>query len=342
MRRVSIHLRGNRGVALVIVLWAVSLISVAMIGLAGLLQRQLGQEVAALQNARALLVAESGVQMALNPELFPADMEAASRELSARLQEGWRGPRGGVEVRFIVDKYAEGGAEAGLTGEEGKMNLNALLLGDRNKARRILTNLFSGWEVNATTSSMVIDALLDWTDEDDMTTGTDEATEDYARIGKSGPRNGPFLRIEEVEQVRGWPELVKEAREGPRGVDWRKKFTIFGSTRQLSLMTADEDVIEAWLDLRPGTAANFMRARLGPDLIPGTQDDLALLPATAATAATATTATTATNQFSTGWGDLWRVTSTGSVGGVKRTLVALISRNPPKVHSRWVAEETGR
>ena len=338
MRRVSIHPRGNRGVALMIVLWAVSLISVAMIGLAGLLQRQLGQEVAALQNARALLVAESGVQMALNPELFPADMEAASRELSARLQEGWRGPRGGVEVRFIVDKYAEGGAEAGLTGEEGKMNLNALLLGDRNKARRILTNLFSGWEVNATTSSMVIDALLDWTDADDMTTGTEESTEDYARIGKSGPRNGPFLRIEEVEQVRGWPELVKEAREGPRGADWRKKFTIFGNG-QLSLMTADEDVIEAWLDLRPGTAANFMRARLGPDLIPGTQDDvvnLALLPATAATA------TTATNQFSTGWGDLWRVTSTGSVGGVKRTLVALISRNPPKVHSRWVAEETGR
>lgn len=336
MRRVSIHPRGNRGVALVIVLWAVSLISVAMIGLAGLLQRQLGQEVAALQNARALLVAESGVQMALNPQLFPADMEAASRELSARLQEGWRGPRGGVEFRFIVDKYAEGGADAGLTGEEGKMNLNALLLGDRNEARRILTNLFSGWEVNATTSSMVIDALLDWTDADDMTTGTDEVTEDYARIGKSGPRNGPFLRIEEVEQVRGWPELVKEAREGPRGVDWRKKFTIFGSTGQLSLMTADEDVIEAWLDLRPGTAANFMRARLGPDLIPGTQDDvvnLALLPATAATA---------TNRISTGWGDLWRVTSTGSVGGVKRTLVALISRNPPMVRSRWVAEETGR
>ena len=327
--------RGSRAVALIIVLWAVSLISVAMIGLAGLLQRQLGQEVAALQNARALLVAESGIQMALNPGLFPADMEAASRELSARLQEGWRGPRGGVQVEFRVEKAAGDGAQAGLTGEEGKMNVNALLLGDRNEARRILTNLFSGWEVNVTTSSTVIDALLDWTDADDMTTGTEEATEDYARIGKSGPRNGPFLRIEELEQVRGWPELIQEAREGPRGVDWRKKFTIFGNG-QLSLMTADEDVIEAWLDLRPGTAVNFMRARLGPDLIPGTQDDvvnMALLPATVGTA---------TNRISTGWGDLWRVTSTGSVGGVKRTLVALISRNPPMVRSRWVAEETGR
>lgn len=327
--------RGSRAVALVIVLWAVSLISVAMIGLAGLLQRQLGQEVAALQNARALLVAESGVQMALNQNLFPADMEAASRELSARLQEGWQGRRGGVKVDFRVEKSAGGRAEAGLTGEEGKINLNALLLGDRNDARRILTNLFAGWEVNATTSARVIDAMLDWVDADNMTTGTDEATEDYSKVGQSGPRNGPFLRIAEVEQVRGWPELIQEMQAGSKAVDWRSKLTIFGNG-QLSLMTAEADVIEAWLDLQPGAANRFVLGRVGPDQVAGTQDDavnLALLPPTVGTA---------TNRISTGWGDLWRVTSTGSVGGVKRTLVALISRNPPMVRSRWVAEESGR
>ena len=327
--------RGSRAVALIIVLWAVSLISVAMIGLAGLLQRQLGQEVAALQNARALLVAESGVQMALNPGLFPADMEAASRELTARLQEGWQGRRGGVKVEFRVEKSAGGGAEAGLTGEEGKMNVNALLLGDRNEARRILTNLFSGWEVNVSTSSRVIDAMLDWVDADDLTTGTDEATEDYSKVGQTGPRNGPFLRIDEVEKVRGWTELIGEMQAGGRPVEWRRKLTIFGNG-QLSLMTAEADVIEAWLDLRPGAAANFVQARAGLDQIPGTQDDvvnLALLPPAVGTA---------TNRISAGWGDLWRVTSTGSVGGVKRTLVALISRNPPMVRSRWVAEESGR
>ena len=308
-----------------IVLWAVSLISAAMFGLSALLQRQLGQEVAALQNARALLVAESGVQMALNPGLFPADMEAASRELSSRLQEGWRGRKGGPEVRFEV-KAQE------FQGEEGKMNLNFLLLGDRNQARRILTNLFAGWGVNATTSSAVIDALLDWTDADDMTTGTDESTEDYARVGRSGPRNGPFQKLDELEQVRGWPELVEEARAGPRAVNWREKFTIFG-TGQLSLMSADEDVIEAWLDLNPGAAGNFIRARPGPDLKAGSQDDvvnMGLLPPNAFNA---------TNRISTSWGDLWRVTSTGSVGGVKRTIVALLSRNPPMVRSRWVADE---
>lgn len=38
--------------------------------------------------------------------------------------------------------------------------------------------------------------------------------------------------------------------------------------------------------------------------------------------------------------DLWRVTSTGHVGEVKRTLVALISRNPPQIKARWMEERT--
>ena len=310
---------GVRGVALVIVLWAVTLISAALIGLAALLQRQLGQEVAGLQNSRALLVAESGIQMALHPALFSADMDSASQQLSGLLQQGWQMANGGPEVRFQV--RAED-----FCGEEGRLNLNTLLRGDRNDSRRILTNLFAGWGVNATTSSAVIDALLDWTDPDDLVTGTDESTEDPGKV-----RNGLFQKLDEVEQVRGWPELTEEIRKGPNPVDWRSKLTVFGSGR-LALLSADADVIEAWLDLSSGAAQNFVANRTGPDLIPGTQDDqvnLGLLPGNSSAW---------TNRITTDRGDLWRVTSTGYVGGVKRTLVALISRNPPLVRSRWVEE----
>lgn len=88
----------QRGVALIVVLWAVALISAAMLGLAAILQRQLAQEVAALQNSRATLVAESGLQMALNPAIQPSMAQEASRVLSGELQQGW----GGVEVQFEV------------------------------------------------------------------------------------------------------------------------------------------------------------------------------------------------------------------------------------------------
>ena len=90
--------KSSSGVALIIVLWAVSLIATAMLGLAAIMQRQLDQDLAALQNARATLVAESGIQMALHPGLLPGDMKIASEQLSSRLSEGWKTGKSRVPV----------------------------------------------------------------------------------------------------------------------------------------------------------------------------------------------------------------------------------------------------
>ena len=309
------------GVALIIVLWAVSLIATAMLGLAVLMQRQIGQEVAALQNARAMLVAESGIQMVLNPALLPEDVDVASQQLSERLQEGWKVGKETVPIKFSI--RAED-----MKGEAGKLNINALLLGNKETARAILQNLFARWEVNLTTSSALIDALIDWVDPDPLSTGSNSATEENVR-------NGPFEKIEELENVLGWAEMAKEAREGGKGVDAIKKFTVFG-TGKLSLRSADQDVIEAWLGLGQGGAQAFVQARPGQDGVLGTADDLInpsmMTPTYAGWE----------ERVSTEEEDLWRVTSTGSVGGATRKVVAIISRktNPPQVRARWTDEES--
>ncbi len=300
--------RSPAGVALIVVLWAVALISAAMLGLAAILQRQLGQEVAALQNSRATLVAESGLQMALNQQIQPAMAAEASRVLSGELQTGW-----GVKVSFEV------GAED-LRGEEGKINLNALAMGDRDFCRRILTNLLGVWDVNPTTSSAFIDALFDYVDPDDQTTGNNDLTEALAK-------DGPLENLDELEKVPGWAQVKKESTVK----NWREKLTIFGSGK-LSLKSADQDVIEVWLGLTEGGAANFVQARLGIDQVFGSLDDqvnaglLGLIPPDLQA------------RITTGDEDLWRVTSTGYVGEVKRKVVALISRNPPQIKARWMEE----
>jgi len=290
-----------------------------MLGLAALLQRQLDQEIAALQNARATLVAESGIQMALNPGLYPGDMKIASEQLSGRISESWKTGKGKVPVKFMIDTQD-------MTGEAGKLNINALLLGDKGVARAVLQNLFSGWEVNLTTSSSLIDALIDWVDSDKFTTGSNSATE-------SNVRNGVFEKVDELEKVIGWAEMAKEAREGSKGVDALKSFTVYGLGK-LSLRSASQDVLEAFLGLGQGGAQDFVSARPGQDGVLGTTDDLinpSLMTPTYA-----------------GWeervtseeDDLWRVTSTGTVGEATRKVVALISRksNPPQVRARWSEE----
>ena len=313
----AIRPQSSSGVALIIVLWAVSLIAAAMLGLTAIMQRQLDQDLAALHNARATLVAESGIQMALHPGLLPDDMKIASEQLSSRLSEGWKTGKSRVPVAFTVV----------MTPETGRLNMNALLLGDKGFARAVLQNLFSGWEVNLTTASSLIDALIDWVDVDELSTGSNSGTE-------KNVRNGVFEKVDELKKVAGWAEMEKEAREGSKGVDALKKFTVFGLGK-LSLRSAEQDVIEALLGLGQGGARAFVEARPGQDGVPGTSDDLinpSLLNPTYA-----------------GWEervtseeeDLWRVTSTGKVGGATRKVVALISRksNPPQVRARWSDEE---
>jgi type II secretory pathway component PulK len=311
----------SSGVALIIVLWAVSLIATAMLGLAVLMERQIGQEVAALQNARAMLVAESGIQMVLNPNLLPEDVEAASLQLSARLQEGWKVGKTTVPVKYTI--RAED-----MKGEGGKVNINALLLGNKENARAILQNLFAKWEVNLTTSNALIDALLDWVDADQLSSGSNSATE-------VDVRNGPFEKIDELEKVVGWTEMAKEAKVGREGVDAIKKFTVFG-TGKLSLRSADKDVIEAFLGLPDGKASDFITARKGQDGVLGTQDDVVNQTLLGTNSAEWADRVNADEE------DLWRVTSTGSVGEATRKVVALISRktNPPQVKARWTDEES--
>jgi type II secretory pathway component PulK len=244
-------------------------------------------------------------------------MKNASEQLSSQISEGWRTGKSKVPVAFTVV----------MTEETGKLNINALLLGDKGVARAVLQNLFAGWEVNLTTSSTLIDALIDWVDTDKNPIGSNSGTE-------LNVRNGPFEKVDELEKVIGWAEMAKEAREGSKGIDALNKFTVFGLGK-LSLRTADQDVIEAFLGLPNGGASEFIRLRPGQDGVLGTQDDvvnLALLGTNSANLA---------DRVATDEEDLWRVTSTGKVGGATRKVVALISRksNPPQVRARWSEEE---
>jgi len=315
------HSASSSGVALIVVLWAVGLISAALFGLVAILQRQIGQEVAALQNARAMLVAESGIQMALNSQLSPEDTKIVSEQLSSLISVGWKTGKTQVEgVHFEIDAKD-------MSQDAARININALLLGDKALARSVLQNLFAGWEVNLTTSSSLIDALLDWVDPDGLSTGSNSGTE-------SSVRNGPFEKIEELEKVVGWAEMAKEAKEGSKGVDASSKFTVYGSGK-LSLRSADQDLIEAWLELGAGAATNFMRQRPGPDQISGTLDDMV----TQGLPLLDVNYDKWMDRVIVAEEDLWRVTSTGFVGKAKRKVVALISRNPPQVKARWSEED---
>jgi len=339
-----------KGVALVVVLWAAALVSLAMLGLAGHLQAQLAQERAAMRSSQALLVAESGIQMALHPQVVPQNLEAVVAQLNSSLQSGWRPLR----VRFQVDSAREGTA-GDLAGEEGRMNLNAILNDvdtspqERQNAKKLLSDILRRLGVDEAnepgTADRLTDCLIDWVDRGNEEELQGAEVEDYEQRDLAyRPTNRQYLdELSEILRVMGWEEALRNLQE-KQGVDWRNHFTIYGNGR-LDLRYAQALTIEAWLGLSAGAAAEFVRARQGLDGRDGTDDDPPLNPSLLAVSQDVLNQRT----FATGQG-LWRVTSTGMIldedGNpvTQRTVVALISRDvsPPQIRTRWIQEEAVR
>jgi general secretion pathway protein K len=342
--------KSERGVALVVVLWAGALVSLAMIGLAGHLQAQLAQERAIMRSSQALLVAESGVQMALHPQVMPQNLKAIVAQLNSSLANDWKPLR----VRFEVES-ARDGIAGGFTGEEGRMNLNAILqeLGGtpegRQKVKRRLSSILLRLGVNEGNElgmiDRMVDCLIDWVDRDDQEGLQGAERGDYEEAGLNYvPPNRLFLDdLDEITKVMGWGEAMNGLRE-KRGIDWQDLFTIYGNGR-LDLRYAEALTIEAWLGLAEGAANEFVKARRGLDGIDGTDDDPPLNPALLGV-----NQETLNQQTSSSGQGLWRITSKGTIldeeGNpmTRRTVVALISRDisPPQIRTRWIKEESVR
>lgn len=339
-----------KGVALVVVLWAAALVSLAMLGLAGHLQAQLSQERAAMRSSQALLVAESGIQMALHPQVVPQNLEPIVAQLNSSLESGWKPLR----VRFQVASAREGKA-GDLTGEEGKINLNAVVNGvdtspqERQNAKKLLSAILRRLGVDEAndpgTADRLTDCLIDWVDRGDEEELQGAEAEDYVQRGLAyRPTNRQYLdELNEILRVMGWDEALGNLAE-KQGVDWRDHFTIYGNGR-LDLRYAQALTIEAWLGLREGAAVEFVQARGGLDGRDGTEDDPPLNPSLLPVSQDILNQRT----LATGQG-LWRVTSTGMVLDeegkpvTQRTVVALISRDvsPPQIRARWIQEEAVR
>jgi Type II secretion system (T2SS), protein K len=110
--------------------------------------------------------------------------------------------------------------------------------------------------VPAITSDSLVDALLDWRDEDDSARTLGAERDWYSGRGATGPRNGPLADIEELGQVRGFEEWM--GRTPSSGV--ASLFTT--DSGRVLLDVAAAAVIRALPGLSPAAAAAVERDRV--------------------------------------------------------------------------------
>jgi len=231
----------RQGSALILVLWALILLTMAILGVVGMVKLSVDhtahQELA--QEARAL--ASSGVALGLNPQLLKDD-PLLSQEPSPGRQ-------------FKVNIQSEG----------ARLNLNYVLLSGH---REILVNLFNQWGIPLDQADHVADCLYDWVTPGDLRSLNGAKAPDYATAGlPQRPSYKPFVSFNEVQLVMGM-DIVEKAKP-----DWEESFTLW-SGGPLNINEAPPGLIAAVFGLDPAQVALFTSARNGRDGIPGTADDV--------------------------------------------------------------------
>lgn len=171
----------QRGVALVLVLWALVLLTV----IAGSFSFGMRTEAVLAQNlvasARARALADGAVHRGIY-ELLKPEIDAAKWKPDGKVHI-WEA--GDAKIRVVI------------TGESGKLDINTA-------SDVLLKGLFQSAELGEAESIALLDVILDWRDVDDLRRPNGAELADYVAAGsKYTPPNALFATLEELQQVMG-------------------------------------------------------------------------------------------------------------------------------------------
>ena len=173
--------RPERGIALVIVLWMLALLTVIANSMVFSLRSEVQVAGNHAASARAEAAADAGVFKAI-------------RELTRPATDVQRWQGNGFAHDWIFDGVA---LRVTIMDEAGKIDINTA-------PETLLGSLFRSLGVDETLAGSLTDAIIDWRDPDDLRRVSGAEREDYVAAGKDhGPKNANFETIEELRLVLG-------------------------------------------------------------------------------------------------------------------------------------------
>lgn len=233
MRATAIHPRGS---ALLLVLWALLLLSAATFSYITWVQTRVvthGEESRAME---ARTMARSGITLGLHP-LVTRFTPLLPEELV---------PDAGYAVR--------------MRSEGGKLNINWLMRGEEPVKIMIFKQWLERRGLDFQQRETLVDCLLDYIDADNIKR-LNGAEDD----GNYHPANRELRNVEELRLVRGTGPLISQP-------GWQDDLTVY-SLGPIDLTSANEEILELLPGLGHSRIQKFLEMRRGEDGIDGTADD---------------------------------------------------------------------
>jgi len=188
----NIHINRQHGIALVLVLWVLLLLTIITGSFALMARMDRLEAHSLLSGTQARMSAEAAINLAVLALRDPED-----------------------ETRMIADgrmyqQYLDGILiEVSAIDERGKLDINAT-------DELTMINMFSGHGLDLPDAESLAAAVMDWRDKDEMERVNGAEEDAYFAAGlEVGPANRPFLMAEELLQVIGMPyELYRKLEPG--------------------------------------------------------------------------------------------------------------------------------
>ena len=227
----------QHGIALVLVLWATTLLTVIAASFAFSMRTDtlLVQNLSA--SARAQSLADAGVQRALYEMFKPAGD-----------QQRWKGDG-------VAHQWEFGAAKINILIQDvsGKIDLNSA-------SDILLKGLLKSGGLDDVQSGALLDAILDWRDEDDLRRINGAEAAEYQAAGlKYKPANAPFVTIDELQRVLGMtPQLYAKLADSLTVDSHQAGINAAIASRQvlLALPGADAALVDAYIAARNDALAN--------------------------------------------------------------------------------------
>jgi len=285
--------RPQPGSALMLMVWAVLLMSVTVMGVVEYIRYSADEAVLAAADFRALHLAESGLAVGLHPSVRRGDKvlkQKIGTDSGFDVVINYEGAR--IPINFITDE----------------------------RLREAVYELFVRWGVNSDEAGVASESLADWVDRDDEVRANGAETAFYESQGVYEiPRQQGFINVDEMLLVRGMG-VVDRLKP-----DWREFFSVYGDGT-IDLRTAFKETLIAVAGASETDVENFVSRRDGADGIPGTEDDQRISDSEAYRLLGLTgDRAQAMQSILTSDDDLRRITSTGYVGE-KRAQIIVIAR----------------
>lgn len=231
-------LAGEHGVALIVVLWIFIFLFVVAFEFSTAAREEAGAAHRFNEETEGYYLALAGFERGLydylnQPTAAPAQQQAQKTDL---FNGEWREGKLGAGV-FRVRLVDEG----------GKINLNRV---SEETLRRVFTNLgFDGAR-----RDILVDAIMDWRDEDDLHRANGAENDYYASLEPAyTAKNGPLESVADLLWIKGMtrelfygnPESLGATPQQPRGAAVHEIFTVDSPIDRVNLRTASAEVIHA-------------------------------------------------------------------------------------------------